>query len=138
MLDVETTPWKFFSEMREYLQCLKHNTAKLRKEQETLCVFLLVAIQDDGFDAIQWIIIEKPEIGIDDLLSDARTENTSLQMKEGVQKLQGDGSNTISRRTQSSSTIPNKNNNVMESIKAGNGLFLLSLLDGARQSAKNF
>ena len=43
--------------------------------------------------------MEKLNCSVDDLLGDIREKNTSLQMKDGVQSLQGDG-HISSRRTQ--------------------------------------
>ena len=105
--------------MQECLQCLKRNKSKLSEDQETLCAFFLVAIQDDGFDAVRDTIIETHDTKIDDLLSDICTKDTSLQMKEGVCKLQGDGTTAISRRAQSSTLSSFKNNNVADAINAG-------------------
>ena len=78
VLDNSTTPLKFVPDMRECLQRLKRNRAKLSEDQETLRAFLLVAIQDDDFDAVRDTIIEKHDRKIDDLLSDICTKDASL------------------------------------------------------------
>ena len=115
-LDPATTPLKFVSDMKECLQRLRTNKAKISEDNETLRAFLLVAIQDDDFDAIRDTIIEKPTRSIDELLADIRTKDSALQMKEGVRRLQGDGATAVARRTNSSSK---KGGRVHDAIKNG-------------------
>ena len=116
-LDTGTTPLKFIADMKECLQRLKTNKAQISTDNETLRAFLLVALQDDDYDSIRDIIIEKPERAIDDLLNNIRQKDTSLQLKEGVRRLQGDGSTITSRRT-STNKAP-KNTSVIHAMKNG-------------------
>ena len=98
-LDVATTPVQFISDFRDCLQRLRKNKAKVADDDQTLRALLLVAIQDESFESIRDNILEKPNRSVDELLGDIREKDTSLQMKDGVRSLQGDGQ-ISSRRTQ--------------------------------------
>ena len=116
-LDMETAALQFILDMKDCLQRLNVNEAKIVKDNDTLRAFLLVAIQDDDYDTVRNKIISHPDRDIYDLLSDIRTKDSALQLKEGVRRLQGDGAATTSRRATSSSL--NKSGGVHAAIKAG-------------------
>ena len=78
---------------------MRKNKAKVADDEQTLRALLLVAIQDESFESIKDNILEKPNRSVDELLGDIREKDTSLQMKDGVRSLQGDGQ-ISSRRTQ--------------------------------------
>ena len=90
-LDVATTPVQFISDFRNCLQRLRKNKAKVDDDCQSLRALLLVAIQDESFESIRDNILEKTNRSVDDLLGDIREKDTSLQMKDGIRSLQGDG-----------------------------------------------
>ena len=116
-LDEATTPIKFVSKMRMCLLGLKRNKAQLQKDNDTLCAFLLVAIEDADFDKMQDTIIDHPEKSIEDLLADIHTKDASLQLKDGVKSLQGDGAVKKTCRSTTKNTV--SRNKVHEAIKNG-------------------
>ena len=121
-LDESSTPLKFVSEMRACLLRLKRNKAQLHKDNDTLRAFLLVAIQDVDFDKIRDTIIDQPTKSIDDLLNDICTKDASLQLKDGVRSLHGDGTSTVTRRVSSNKT--GSKNRVQDDIKNGRWVIL--------------
>ena len=118
-LNIDNTPVQFISDFRECLQRLRKSNAKVADDTDTLRALLLVAIQDDSYDSIRDTIVEKPKRNIDELLTDIRQKDTSLQIKDGARDISGEYSKT--RRTQMPRT-PYKGNpkvNVSEAIKKG-------------------
>ena len=70
---------------------MRKNIANVVDDDQTLRALLLVAIQDESFESIRNNILEKLNRSVDELLGDIREKDTSLQMKDGVRSLQGDG-----------------------------------------------
>ena len=87
--------------MKECLQRLKKHKAKLCDDDETLRAFLLVAIQDDDFDSVRDTILAQPPKTIEQLLTEIRKRDSTLQLKDGARPLLGDGT-TTSRRVSGS------------------------------------
>ena len=118
-LNIDNTPVQFISDFRECLQRLRKSNAKVADDTDTLRALLLVAIQDDSYDSIRDTIVEKPTRNIDQLLTDIRQKDTSLQIKDGARDISGE--HTKTRRTQTPRT-PYKGStkvNVAEAIKKG-------------------
>ena len=90
-LDMATTPVQFISDFRDCLQRLRNNKAKVTNNDHNLRALLLVVIQDESLESIRDNILEKPNRSVGELLGDIREKDTSLQMKDGVRSLQGDG-----------------------------------------------
>lgn len=60
----------FVSDFRDCIQCLRKNTAKLADDSDTLCAFLMVAIQYDACESNRDSIAHKPCLSlIDDILT---------------------------------------------------------------------
>ena len=93
-LDPDNTATKFISEYRECLQRLRKNNAKIADDTDTLRALLLVAIQDDDFEAVRDSIVSKPDSTVDTILTEIRERETSLMMKDNASHLGGDGLGT--------------------------------------------
>ena len=102
-LDPDNTATKFISEYRECLQRLRKNNANIADDNDTLRALLLVAMQDDDFEAVRDSIVSKPDSTVDtSILTELRERETSLMMKDhAATHIGGDGvsSTRYSRRT---------------------------------------
>ena len=103
--------------MKECLQGLKTNKAKLSGDNETLRTFLLLVIQDDDFDSIRDKIIKKPQKTYQWFISRYQLKYSSLRMKKRLWRLQGDGNTVISCHSQTTSSAGKSN--VHDAIKSG-------------------
>ena len=118
VLNEHTCATNFISDMRTCLQRLKRHKAKIGEDLDTLCAFLLIAIQDDDFDSVRDSILESPNKTIEELLGEIRTKEASMMIKQfGPKGLKTDGAPTSARRTNSSK--PGSNKKVHDAIKNG-------------------
>ena len=117
VLNEHTNPTNFIADMRSCLQRLKRHKAKIGEDLDTLRAFLLIAIQDDDFDSVRDSILESPNKSIEELLTEIRTKEASMNIKQfGPKGLQTEGQ--TARRTASSTS--NNQKRVKEAIKNGN------------------
>ena len=118
-LNIDNTPVQFISDFRECLQRLRKSNAKVADDTDTLRALLLVAIQDDSYDSIRDTIVEKPTRNIDELLTDIRQKDTSLQIKDGARDISGEHPKTRRTQTPRSPYKGSPKVNVSDAIKKG-------------------
>ena len=90
-LDPDISGSRFVSDFRDCLQLLRKHKAKLADDTDTLRAFLLVAIQDDAFETIRDSIVQKPTSTIDDILTEIREREATLNLKDHASNTSGDG-----------------------------------------------
>jgi hypothetical protein len=91
-LDPDVSGSSFVSDFRDCLQRLRKHKAKLADDTDTLRAFLLVAIQDDAFETIRDSIVQKPKSTIDDILTEIREREATLNLKDHhASNTNGDG-----------------------------------------------
>ena len=83
-LDSDDVPTKFVTDFNECLLWLKKNKAGLATDADTLRALLLVAIQDDQFKLVRYMIVKEPTRGMDEILKDLHDRETSLQIKDST------------------------------------------------------
>jgi hypothetical protein len=100
-LDPDVSGSSFVSDFRDCLQRLRKHKAKLADDCDTLRAFLLVAIQDDAFETVRDSIVQKPTSSIDDILTEIREREATLNLKDHAANVNGDGTpgSRHSRRT---------------------------------------
>jgi hypothetical protein len=81
-LDPDVSGSSFVSDFRDCLQRLRKHKAKLADDTDTLRAFLLVAIQDDSFETIRDSIVQKPKSTINDILTEIREREATLNLKD--------------------------------------------------------
>jgi hypothetical protein len=100
-LDPDISGSSFVSDFRDCLQRLRKHKAKLADDTDTLRAFLLVAIQDDAFETIRDSIVQRPTSTIDEILTEIREREATLNLKDHASNTSGDGTSSSrhSRRT---------------------------------------
>ena len=118
VLNESTAATTFIADMRTCLQRLKSHKAKIGEDLDTLWAFLLIAIQDDDFDSVRDSILESPNKTIKELLTEIRTKEATLSIKQfGPKGLKTDGTTATAWRSQTSPSGPNRK--VADAIKKG-------------------
>lgn len=100
-LDASISATAFISDFNDSVLRLSKSNATIASDNDTLRALLLVAIQDESFDTVRDEIVRDPSKTAQEILSDIRKRESSLQLKDGVPLLRMDGSPParLSRRT---------------------------------------